>query len=99
MRAAFPRQAATGADAGRRASDRGYLLLLSGRPRGCGKHPAGTPHGRGCSGRRHRRAGSTMIETMMQWFTDAAGLGATSSAMLALVFFAASFVLVPRTFL
>src|SRR6185295_9992246 len=99
MRTAFSGQAATGADAGRRTSDRRYLLLLSGRPRGCGKHPAGAPHGRGCSRPQCRRAGSTMIETMMQWFADAAGLGVTSSAMLALVFFAASFVLVPRTFL
>jgi uncharacterized membrane protein YdjX (TVP38/TMEM64 family) len=40
-----------------------------------------------------------MVEAMMQWFADAASLGVTSSTMLALVFFAASFVLVPRTFL
>jgi uncharacterized membrane protein YdjX (TVP38/TMEM64 family) len=40
-----------------------------------------------------------LYDAFMQWVPDAADRGAGSYMMLALVFFAASFVLVPRTFL
>jgi len=40
-----------------------------------------------------------MFELATYWFPEGADLGATSSAMLSLMFFAASFVLIPRTFL
>lgn len=40
-----------------------------------------------------------MFDVVMQWFPEGSDLGVTSSAMLSLMFFAASFVLIPRTFL
>jgi hypothetical protein len=40
-----------------------------------------------------------MYDAVMQWLLEAGDLSVNSSMMLSLVFFAASFVLVPRTFL
>jgi uncharacterized membrane protein YdjX (TVP38/TMEM64 family) len=40
-----------------------------------------------------------MYDTVMQWLPEAGDLGVNSSMMLSLIFFAASFVLIPRTFL
>ena len=40
-----------------------------------------------------------MYDAMMRWFPEACDLGLGSSIMLSLIFFAASFVLIPRTFL
>lgn len=40
-----------------------------------------------------------MYDALTQWFPDGIELGVRSSLMLALIFFAASFVLIPRTFL
>jgi uncharacterized membrane protein YdjX (TVP38/TMEM64 family) len=40
-----------------------------------------------------------MLDTVMQWLSEARHLGVNSSIMLSLIFFAASFVLIPRTFL
>jgi len=40
-----------------------------------------------------------MYDAVMQWFSEGRNLGVNSSMMLSLIFFAASFVLIPRTFL
>ena len=40
-----------------------------------------------------------MYDVMMQWFSEGGNLGVNSSVMLSLIFFTASFVLIPRTFL
>ena len=45
------------------------------------------------------RTGLMMYDAVMQWLPAAGDLGVNSSMMLSLIFFAASFVLIPRTFL
>lgn len=40
-----------------------------------------------------------MYDAVMQWLPEGGDLGVSSSIMLSLIFFAASFVLIPRTFL
>jgi uncharacterized membrane protein YdjX (TVP38/TMEM64 family) len=40
-----------------------------------------------------------MYDAMMQWLSEGRDLGVNSSIVLSLIFFAASFVLIPRTFL
>src|SRR5258708_1954972 len=80
------------------------MLLLPGRSRCCRKHSIRKAHGRGCERRPSGggcggRAGFMIVDAVMQWLPEGGDLSVESSMMLSLIFFAASFVLIPRTFL